>query len=612
MSFDVSAVLCKFFPILLISTPVFAEEIILVTADRIKSESSKTSSDVRIISEKEINSSLAKTLPDLLSRESDITVASSGQYNSNTSVFLRGTDSSHTLVLLDGIIMNDPGNPNRQFDIGRLSLNNIEKIEILKGSQGLAYGSNAIGGVIVITTKKAKTQDTHGEHYYSYGSFNTANLGGNFQKKSGNLSSSFGVDLFRTEGFSAANEKTNQGAEKDGSQRLTLDLNNSYDISDELEAGLIVRYNNSYADLDKGGGPGNDDPNDELSEEEIYSRLQFKKIWSSGEAETKVGLNRSSHRRKFEVNYDVAHPQSSTTISKGKLNEVNLEHTHVLGSQLIQNINLSFQHENDQTGHFNENLSGFLYHQLDLDKTIFNFGVRVDHNHIFNEHITYKAASGYKTERGLIKLSYSTGFRAPSVNQLFTPVYGNRNLVPETSRSADLSFESQWSNSFKTSSTVFYTKINDRFSYDPVTFFNLNRGSAEIAGLEQTLKKIWIPEISQTFSTTLLKTRDLSRGEKLARRPDISARNTFEFFIQDKHRVDFDLAFTGQRLDVDNNGNTVRTNAYLLSHLAYRYIFNEKGELFLKVKNLLDKNYEEIYGFGTGGRALTAGARFTY
>lgn len=612
MSFDVSASLCKFFPLILFSTPVFAEEVILVTADRIKSESVKTSSDVRIVSEKDIQNSLAKTLPELLSRESDVTIASSGQHNSNTSLFLRGTDSSHTLVLIDGIIMNDPGNPNRQFDIGRLSLNNIEKIEILKGSQGLAYGSNAIGGVILITTKKARTEEAHGEHYYNYGSFNTANLGGNFQKKSGKLSSSFGVDLFRTEGFSAANEKVNSGAEKDGSQRVTLDLNNSFEISDELEAGLVVRYNNSYADLDKGGGPGADDPNDELSEEEIYSRVQMKKLWGNGDAETKLGFNHSSHRRQFEVNYDAANPQSSVSINKGKLKEVSLEHTHALGAVLTQNINMSFQHESDQTGHSNENLSGFLYHQLDLEKLIFNFGLRIDHNQIFNEHITYKTAAGYKTEDGLIKLSYSTGFRAPSINQLFTPVYGNSRLVPETSRSADLSYESRLSGTLKISTSLFYTKINDRFSYDPVTFYNTNRGSAEIAGLEQTMKKNWSSMVAQSFSTTLLKTRDLSRGEKLARRPDISARNTFEFLLQDKHKVDFDLAFTGQRLDVDNNGNTVRTNAFLLAHLAYRYMFNEKGELFVKVKNVMDKNYEEIYGFGTGGRALTAGARFSY
>lgn len=612
MSFDVSAKLFNFLPIIALSSYALADDVILVTADRIKTNLEKSSSDVRVITEKEIRQSLEKTLPDLLSHESDLIVASSGQPGSNTSLFLRGTDSSHTLVLIDGIVMNDPSNPNRQFDIGRLTLNNIEKIEILKGSQGLAYGSNAIGGVIVITTKKARSSELHGEHYYSLGTFNSVNAGANFQRKINNLSTSFGADLMRIHGFSAADEKYNPGAEKDGSQRATFDFNAAYDLNEEYDVSLNSRYTHNYSDIDKGGGPGQDDPNDELTEEELYSRLQLKKSWESGKAETKLGVNHSRHRRDFEVNYDSAHPKTGRSINKGLLNEVTLEHIYFLNDHLTQNINLSFQHEEDQTNHFNENLSVFLYHQYELSRAIFNFGARVDHNKIFNEHLTYKAAGGYKMDRGLLKLSYSTGFRAPSINQLYTPTYGNPNLIPETSRSIDLSYDINWSEFFKTQSTLFYTKIQDRFSYDPVTFYNLNKGSAEISGLEQSLTKIWLPELSHGLSFTLLKTRDLSRGERLARRPNLNFRNYFEYRPLDQHLLNYEISFTGQRLDVDNDGRTVKTNAYLLSHVSYKYRLNETNEFFLKIKNLFNKSYEEIYGFGTGGRALTLGARFYF
>lgn len=615
MSFDVQAKLTKFFPIpfLLFSQFIHAaDDVILITADRIKSSTEKSSNDVRVITEKEIEHSLTKNLPDLLSRESDLIVASSGQSGSSSSLFLRGTDSSHTLVILDGIVMNDPGNPNRQFDIGKLSLNNIEKIEILKGSQGLAYGSNAIGGVIVITSKKARSEELHGEHYYSVGTFNTVNAGANFQKKINKLSTSFGADVFRTEGFSAANEKLNPSAEKDGVQRITFDLNSTYDISEEYDASMSLRYNHNDADIDKGGGAGSDDPNDQLIEEEFYSRVQLKKSWESGKAETKIGFNHSRHNRNFEVNPDSAHPQFSRTNSKGKLNEIDLEHTYLFTDRLTQNINLSFQHEEDQTNHYNENLSAFLYHQYELPRVIFNFGIRVDHNKIFNEHLTYKAGMGYKINESLAKFSYSTGFRAPSINQLYTPTYGNINLVPETSRTAELSFDTRWNETFKTQSAFFYTKINDRFSYDPVTFFNVNRGAAEIVGLEESFTKLWMSNFSHSLSMTLLKTRDLSRGEKLARRPDVNLRNNFYYTVKEKHEFNYELAFTGQRLDVDNNGRTVKANAYLLSNVSYLYKLNDKNEFFLKIKNLFNKDYEEIYGFGTGGRALTLGAHFYF
>lgn len=612
MSFDVTVKLSTILPLIVFSSCVFADDVILVTADRIKSNLDKSSSDVKVFTESDIAQNLGKTLPDLLSHESDLVVASSGQEGSSASLFLRGTDSSHTLVLIDGVVMNDPSNPNRQFDIGKMSLNNIEKIEILKGSQGLAYGSNAIGGVIVITTKKAKSETLHGEHYYNVGSFNTVNAGANFQKKINRLSTAFGVDLMRTEGFSAADVKYNPGAEKDGAKRATFDFNSSYDLSDEYDVSVNARYNHNDADIDKGGGPGNDDPNDKLIEEELYSRMQLKKSWSSGNAETKFGLNHSRHHRTLEENYDSVHHESKVTNSKGHLNEVTLDHVYLITDGLTQNINLSFQHEEDQTKHFNENLSAFLYHQYELSKSIFNFGVRVDHNKIFNEHVTYKAAAGHQLGPGLLKLSYGTGFRAPSVNQLYTPNYGNPNLVPETSRSVDLSYEAKWSENFKTQSTLFYTKINERFSYNPVTYFNINKGQAEISGLEESMTKIWSPEFSHALSFTLLKARDLSRGEKLARRPDINARNNFDFLLGDHHSFNYELSFTGQRTDVDNNNSTVKMSSFLLSNISYRYKLSDKDEYFIKIKNLFDKDYEEIYGFGTGGRALTAGAHFLF
>jgi vitamin B12 transporter len=334
---------------------------------------------------------------------------------------LRGTDSSHTLVVIDGIVMNDPSNPNRQFDIGRLSLNNIEKIEILKGSQGLAYGSNAIGGVIVITTKRAKGTEASGEVYGDFGTFNTVNAGGNVQKKIGIVNFSLGLDAMKTEGFSAADIKFNPGAEKDGDKRVTLDTGIGIDLSNSYTLDANVRFVHNNADLDKGGGPGQDDPNDTQTEEELYTKLQLTKNWESGNAETKFSYNRSRHYRNLDIVPDSNDPTSRSTVSKGVINAFALNHTYFIAENLTQNINFDWQKEEDQSKHSNQNTSGFLYHQYELPTSIFNFGIRLDHNQIFNEHLTYKAAAGYKITDGLWKISYSTGFRAPSLNQLFDP-----------------------------------------------------------------------------------------------------------------------------------------------------------------------------------------------
>ena len=586
--------------------------VILITADRIQSYSDKSSSDVKVFTNEIIQKSLSLTLPELLSKESDLNIVSSGPNGSNTSLFLRGTDSSHTLVVIDGIIMNDPSNPNRQYDIGRLSLNNIEKIEILKGSQGLAYGSNAIGGVIVITTKKAKSNNLAAEIYLDYGTFNTLNTGFNAQKKIGQQNFSFGADYLNTTGFSAADKKYNPNAEKDGDQRITLSSGLNSQLSSEYALDVNFRYVHNVADLDKGGGVNKDDPNDRQKEEELYSKIQLTKVWGEGNAQTKFSYNRSKHYRLLEVRPDALNPQSSNTTSSGEINTFAINHTYYLSEKLTQNLNLDWQYEKKQSLHYNQNLSGFLYHQYELSSSIFNFGLRLDHNKIFNDHITYKAAVGYKLNSDLLKLSYSTGFRAPSLNQLFDPTYGNKNLTPETSQSIELSLEQSWSQTLKTISTLFYTKINNRLSYDPNTFINRNSGKAEITGFEENFTSKLKQNIDVSLSMTLLKTRDLALGQKLARRPDINIKNIWSYNFFDQNNIDYELFYTGKRNDVDNLGNPVNMNSYLISNLNYRYVLNTKAELYLKIKNLFNKDYEEIYGYGTGGRAATVGAKYQF
>jgi vitamin B12 transporter len=208
------------FIILLASNTSMAfDDTIIVTADRIKSTLEKSPSDIKVFDKKEIEKSTS--ISELLATESDLQLVQSGPTGGNTSLFLRGNDSSHTLVIIDGIIMNDPSNPNRQFDLGRLSLNNVERIEILKGSQGLLYGSNAIGGVILITTKSAQDNAT-GSALIDYGTFETINAAVNVQKKFDQTGLSLGIDQFKMRGFSAANEKKNPFADDDGEKRTTI------------------------------------------------------------------------------------------------------------------------------------------------------------------------------------------------------------------------------------------------------------------------------------------------------------------------------------------------------------------------------------------------------
>ncbi len=574
------------------------DDTILVTADRIKSTLEKSPSDIRVFDQTEIEKSTSIT--ELLASESDLRIAQSGPAGSNSSLFLRGSDSSHTLVIIDGIIMNDPSNPNRQFDLGRLSLNNIERIEVLKGSQGLLYGSNAIGGVILISTKKAQDKAT-GSAQVDYGTFDTFNGALNAQKKFGSTALSMGVDHFKTRGFSAANIKSNPGADDDGEKRTTLSagVNQALGINDELV--FNYRYVNDEVDLDKGGGPGNDDKDDTQFTEQQFMKAGFNHKWS--EAETNIAYTKSIHHRTLKT-------QSNVT-TKGDIDSVAVNHTQYTNDFLTQNFNFDYQREEDQLKNSNENLSFFLYNRVEFGPAVLNLGARVDSNKYFGEHVTYKVAVMHFFSAFNLKMSYSTGFRAPSLNQLYDPTYGNKNLNPEESQTAEIGFDVPFSERFKYLATFFYTDLHDRLSYDPVTFVNQNRGRARILGVENNFNSKISNEFDLGLSLTWLSARDTTAKQKLARRPNLNSKLNLNY-KKERHSATLEGDFTGKRPDVDNLGNPVSMPSYTIFNMYYSFDVSERFSTYAKVKNIFDRDYEEVFGYGTGGRAASLGIKYLF
>ncbi|MBC7713019.1 MAG: TonB-dependent receptor [Rhizobacter sp.] len=582
------------------------DDTIVVSADRIKSTLDKSPSDIKVFEKAEIEKSTSIT--ELLSNESDLQLAQSGPPGGNTSLFLRGSDSSHTLVIIDGITMNDPSNPNRQFDLGRLSLNNVERIEILKGSQGLLYGSNAIGGVILITTKKAEDKAS-GSALVDYGTFDTFNSAINVQKKFSSTGLSMGIDHLKTRGFSAANINSNPGADDDGEKRTTMSaaLNQALSKKDELV--FNYRYVNDTVDLDKGGGPGNDDPNDSQFTEQQFMKAGYNHSWDS--AETQVLYTKSLHHRTLNVRPDSKSPATSSTTSTGDIDTVTINHTQFTNDFLTQNFNFDYQHEEDQLKNFNENLSFFLYNRLEYGPAVFNFGARLDSNKYFGEHVTYKAAVMHTFSKFNLKMSYSTGFRAPSLNQLYDPTYGNKNLGPETSQTAEIGFDVPISERTKYVGTFFYTDLHNRLSYDPNTFVNQNRGTARIIGWENNFNAKIAGGFDAGLSVTWLSARDMTAKQKLARRPNLNSKLSLNY-KKEQHSAGIEGDYTGARPDVDNLGNTVSMKSYTIFNVNYSYDISKSFQAYAKVKNIMNKDYEEVFGYGTGGRAATLGMKYFF
>ena len=282
---------------------------IVVTANKIDTGVNKIGDSVVVITKKEIEERNSSSIVELLRTIPSLNVVQTGGFGGNVSVFIRGTDSAKSLIMVDGMEINDPMNPSRGANLANFELSNVDRIEIIKGSQSTIYGSDAMGGVINIITKKGSKEKHHDYTIYG-GSFRTQiktinDFGGNER-----YNYSISITDKRTNGFSSAGEKYGN-SEKDGYENLSILANYQSNPSDNLKLDFSLRYMNSKTDLDNGGGKGQDDVNYKLNSRELYFKsaatiLSNNEIW-----EQKWSISLSKHNRIGINGLDLAHPSDS-------------------------------------------------------------------------------------------------------------------------------------------------------------------------------------------------------------------------------------------------------------------------------------------------------------
>jgi vitamin B12 transporter len=584
-----------------------SSEIITVSADRINSTPEKLTSKVTVIEQSEIENSSHQTIEEILRKNSDLEIVTSGPSGNSSSLFIRGADASQSLVIVDGIIINDPSNPNRQADLSKISRLNIEKIEIIKGAQSILYGSNAIGGVVVITSKKSSDKPIS-EVETSIGSNSTYKASASHIGKLLDQNFVFGVDYLQSLGFSSALD-TSHSNDRDGEKKYSVDLGMNGNSLLNTHYDFKFQYLHDNVDLDKGGGNGADDPNYSSHSQEIYTKLDINKIWNSTTSSL-ISYTFSDHLRRSFDNLDSYQTYDGTSFYRGQIHTLSIDNSTVLSSTLTQDINIGASAEIDSK-HTLNNQYLFLYQKYDLAPYNLNIGLRLDHNEYFNEHLTYKIGVSKNYDTFTLRSSFSSGFRAPSLNQLFDSTTGNKNLKPETSQSVDAGIDFMFA-IHKVSTTLFYSDLKNRLSYDPArNYLNINDGQAMMKGIEQTFVTQINADMVDKLKFNLIESYNLKTNRRLERRPEISFSHDF---ILDKgnHSFDFETIYKGNRTDVNNSGAYVSTSKYWIDNLNYAYKKSEFLKFSLQVKNIFNSQYQEVWGYRTGGRLYALGLNYKF
>ncbi len=599
--------------------PVSTLDEMVVTATRISTSIEEIGSSITVITAKDIEAKGYITVKEILKGTPGLDVWSTGGPGSQSSVSLRGANSNHTLVLIDGVEMNDPTGINRGFNFANLTIDNIERIEILRGSQSTLYGADAIGGVINIITKKGKGKPefyigSEGGSYKSWREFAGASMGNE------QVNASLGLSHNTSDGFSVADDDLPGNSEDDKWENTSVSSRVGFILSDNADLDFIGRFQKGRSHLDNGGGANNDVEDYHVNERTVYTKAQAHTFAFDGLWEQTLSYGFTDHDREYR---DVPYGDSDYN---GKKHEISWQNNLYLHETNILTLGLEYEKEEmDDHGDLDESAytnSFFVQDQIKLGGFSFTtIGLRHDDHEEFGNETTFRITQAFllRDVGTKIKGSYGTGFRAPSLSELYyvNPwggAGGNPDLDPEKSKGWDIGIEQAFFNDrMIIGITYFYNDFDDLIDWDDG--YN-NVDDAKTNGIESFIKIMPLTDLSMALNYTYTDTED-DDGKRLLRRPlHKVGLNTCYRFLK-RGTVNLDVLYVGERDDryrdsMTGSTSNVIIDDYVLVNIAGSFDICKNFQVFSRIENLFDEDYNEAYGYGTAGFSAYGGMKVTF
>ncbi|MFT3791194.1 MAG: TonB-dependent receptor [Rudaea sp.] len=567
-----------------------------VTASRVAQTVDASLADVSVITRADIEKTNAPDLLEVLRLQAGVDVARTGGAGQQTSVFLRGTNSNHVLVLVDGVRV--ASNNTGAFAFENLPLDAVERIEIVRGPRASYWGSDAVGGVIQIFTRRLD-----GAHLAaSAGSYGSADgsVGYGAQGDAGGFSVQTGGR--HVDGFSASNPLAGPyvyNPDDNPFQNHSQTAQTWYRLGAQTLSASVLRSIGTQS-FDNGAyGPGISHTLDQA----IGVNLEGA-ITTDWQHRLSVGTSRENiDTAAFGSAYRSTREQLSWTndvaVAANQHLIAGIDYVHDLGRSLDTfGGDTIYDKTRDNTGVF----AGWNAQGDALDGEI---SARYDHDSAFGGAFSGSVAGGYKLADGLrLTASYGTAFSAPSLSQLYSPGYygyyaGNPLLDPERSRSGELGLEWKPDGANRLEARAFTTRVRDLIDFSGGTTFQaINIAHAAIDGLELTHN--WrAGAYSWTNTLTLQDARNEDTDTQLLRRPKQKFNSVFDAQLSDAFSAGAEVVYSGR----SNDYGGVQLGSYTILNLHANWIINPQWRLGARVENLGDKNYQLVYGYNTPGRS---------
>ncbi|MBL0134184.1 MAG: TonB-dependent receptor [Chitinophagaceae bacterium] len=610
---------------------------VVVTATKFPVKTSLTGKVVSIITRQQLEQSGGKDLSQVLTEQTGLFInGANSNPGKDKSVYLRGARVDHTLITIDGVPVYDPSGIGGNFDIRNLSLENIERIEILKGSQSTLYGSDAIAGVINIITRKTTGSKSNASALFSYGSNRSAKAQAGIYKQNGGFGYSVNYSHFSSRGINEAeNNSGSTVTDRDGYKQNSLETRLSIAASPSLLLQPYFRYSKLNGDLDQGA----------FTDELDYTYQQkswqagMKSEWKLGKSQLHLLYNLNSINRNY-IDDSTKSRNSFSIFSEGNYKGTEQFADIYITSPLSKTIKLTagtdFRSSKSDQSYMSVSSFGpyeSVYSKDSLNQhqigvyaagvlnlpSGFNLelGSRINFHSSYGNNMVYNINPSYLIkERVKLFANISSGYRTPSLYQLFSE-YGNSKLKPEVAISYEGGVQYLGNNDkFQARFTYFNRKVKDLifFYFNNSTFQSLyiNQDKQEDHGIEMELGispfKNTNIKAFYTFVTGEISTNQNGKDtsyNNLLRRPKHSAALNIEQRVSSRLLVSTQIQYTGERKDAYFDSNTFQTIYVSLSPYTLWDIYGEYAlagnhlKLFISLRNITNARFTEVSGFNT-------------
>lgn len=558
-----------------------------VTARREASTVDATLAAVRVIDRAEIERRQVGDLLELLRGEAGVDLARTGGVGQTTTLFLRGSNSNHSLILVDGVRVSSANSG--LYDLAHLPLANVERIEIVRGPRAAFWGSDAIGGVIQIFTRRVEGfagRIMAGK----YGRLGTdASIGG--QGNYGEFSVTVGQE--RADGFSATNEDAyGHNPDADGYENNHARLNIASSVGEQMLR-FAAQGTDAEVEFDQG----------KSTAENASAALSI---------EGQLGTNWSHHANFGHSREDIATPDYFSAYT-ARRSTFDWHHAYTMNDATTISGGFNYVRErgaeletfgnSEVFGASRNNRALYLGVQHQVGEHDFELTGRYDDSSVFSGEGTVQAAWGWQVlEHTRLRASYGEGFRAPSLNELYSPGFdglfaGNPGLQPEQSDTFELGLQQEFGAAHVLAVSAYRTRVDDLISFSGGALYQaINIARADIDGLEIEYNGR-VDAFTVTANATFQDAENRDTGSDLLRRPGRKGTLRVDYGFDGGASVGTEMFVSGEREDFDGT-----LPGYGLVHLVGSLPFGERWRAGLRIENVLDRDYHLLSGYNTPGR----------